>query len=179
MYLVEVVVAVGLSGIFVALITGMLSQNLALTTASQNQLIAGSAAELLIENAKITPYTVLSSFATNYPEPITLLVNLDQQGQPLPPVRQLPLQLDLTSTTSVYGTVNPFSGQSNPAAQWNQSTGNYFRGSATETFANAMSITGLASVLITVKVTYVDISSTSSKTTTRTAVVFANGATFQ
>ncbi len=184
LYLLEMVVAIGLSGIFVLLISGMLSENLSLVTASQNQLIAGSAAELLIENAKATPYVNLLGFISSSPSS-TLVVNLDQQGQPLPTVRQLPVQLDLVSNSNVYGSVNPFSGQIDSTAQWNQSVGNYFRGLATETFSDATALTGVPSVLITVTVSYSGISSQGNsstpytKTLTRTAIVFRDGASFQ
>jgi hypothetical protein len=95
------------------------------------------------------------------------------------------VQLDLVNDTNVYGTVDPFSGQCNSTARWNQSTGNCFRGLATETFADASAITGVPSILVTVTVSYAGISSQGSsstpytKTLTRTAVVFQNGATFQ
>lgn len=56
--LLEMVVAVGLSGVFVVLLSGMLAQTLSLSTASQNQILAGAIADGLVER--------LQSGAWNY-----------------------------------------------------------------------------------------------------------------
>jgi len=174
MYLLEMVVAVGLSGVFVCLLSGLLSQTLALSSASQNQLIAINSAEVLLENAKVTPFSVLQQQAGQ--PPIQLVVNLDQAGSTFPAIRSIPVQLDLTNPINIYGTVNGATGIVNASNQWVLNKGNYFRGAATLQVQDAVVPNDY--LQITVTVTYSD-SFGASSSVTRSAYVFQNGASFQ
>ncbi|HEY9731284.1 MAG TPA: hypothetical protein V6C89_05195 [Drouetiella sp.] len=77
--LVEMLVAVGLSGIFVVLLSGMLSQTLSLSTASQNQIVAGAIADQIIE--LIQHQNLSGNVAQTSPNPnYQLDVNKDAYG---------------------------------------------------------------------------------------------------
>jgi hypothetical protein len=168
------VISIALSGIFVVLLTGMLSQTLQFSTNSQNELIAANAAELLIENARSMPYSQLSIFATGLP--VTMQVNSPDGTLP-PTIRPLPVQLNLADTTTVFGEVNGLNGSIQPTGQWQigpPSMGNYFRGIATETISSPQVAGGLTYIQVTVQVSYISASGGSgiTKQTTRTASIF-------
>jgi hypothetical protein len=105
--LLEMVIAVGLSGIFVVLLTGMLSQTLSLSTSSQNQIIAGAIADQLAEQIQSGNFVPPQQLET----PITFP---DQSGLP-----NGPCQLDVAR--EIYGVFNG-------GTRWQATTGNQFRG---------------------------------------------------
>ncbi len=181
MSLVESVVAIGLSGIFVVMLSGMLSQTIQLMRTSQDELIAVKAAELLIENAKTTPFERLQELSLS-PQPFKLLVNLPNTSSP-PEVRKFPVQLDMSNNQKVFGTVDGNSGSVNSANRWTFPGGNYFDGEAIEEITDSTTATSnLPSFLVTVTVSYKSANSNGGVTYPRKVVrkahIFKDGARF-
>ena len=159
--LVEMAIAIGLSGFLVLMLSGMLSQTLLVSTTSQNELIAAQAAEELLENARVMTYsqiTTLASAPLNYitiGQPITFVVNQTQTGETMPSIRLAPVQLNLVNATPVYGEVNPSSTTLvNTGAKWGPGFGNFFSGTATETITGPFSSNGVSWYQIAVQITY-------------------------
>lgn len=63
--LLEMVVAIALSGVFVVMLSGMLAQTLALSVASQNQIIAGAIADQLVEQIQCSYRTTSQDVVVN------------------------------------------------------------------------------------------------------------------
>jgi type II secretory pathway pseudopilin PulG len=186
--LVEMLIAIGLSGVLVLMLSGMLSQTLLVSTVSQNELIAAQAAEELLENARTMTYTEISNLISQsyitVGQPMTFVVNLTQTAQPLLIIRQAPVQLDLTNTVVVFGEVNPSSTLLvNANAKWGPGFGNMFSGTATETVNKFTSGTLQGyeiDVVVSYNGTYANSGGTAnSKTLKRTAYVMKQGLNFQ
>lgn len=178
--LVEMAVAIGLSSFFILLLSSMLSQILRLSTASQNQLIASSAAELVIENAKLTPYEVLTEpTRVIQGAEYQLVVNKTSTSVDSFPLRTIPVQLDLIDNNIIYGSVNGTDGSLDISKKWTSSSGNYLRGTIIETITDASSKSGgLEAVEINVKVIFPFTEGSSEKTLSRSAIIFKDGARF-
>jgi hypothetical protein len=182
--LVEMAVAIGLSGFLVLMLSGMLSQTMLVSTASQNELIAAYAAEELLENARVMTYDEITNFIP-LGQPISFVVNATgtaSQTQLRP--TSMPVQLDLTSTTIVYGEVNPSNTLLvNTGAKWGPGFGNIFSGTATETVKpfKAGSLVGYEiDIEISYNATYaVKTGAQNTKTLKRTAYVMNQGLNFQ
>ncbi len=129
MSLVESVVAIGLSGIFIVMLSTMLAQTLQLMRTSQDELIAVNAAELLIENSKNIPISRLQSLSAEA-QPINLIMN-SPDSEPVPSVRSQPVQLDLQNANKLFGVVNASDGSLSLDNSWNKLRGNHFDGKAT------------------------------------------------
>ena len=156
--LVEAVVAVGLSGFFVLVLSGMLSQTLVTSTTSQNELIAANAAELLLENARTITYAeydqLISSGTISLNSPIQFQVNLTGNGDPTAPqIRLVPVQLNLTDPAAPIGAVNPLTGLFNNANAWSGASGNYFKGLAQE-IVSPVTLNGGLGYQIAIKILY-------------------------
>jgi hypothetical protein len=154
-------IAIGLSGFLILMLSGMLSQTLLVSTASQNELIAAQAAEELLENARVMTYsqiTTLSNSPYNYitiGQPITFVVNQTQTGETMPQLRLIPVQLNLASNTPAYGEVNPSSTTLvNAGAKWGPGFGNFFSGTATETITGPFTSGGVSWYQIAVQISY-------------------------
>lgn len=144
--LVEMVIAVALSGVFVVLLTGMLAQTMSLSVASQNQIIAGAIADELVE--QIQSGYLTSGVSVSFPESATT-------GR---------LQLDPANES--YGTF--LNGTFDPSRQWTVASGNQFKGNVQVT------VTGTNPRIFTVVVNYpVD---GGTKTISRFACQWTNGA---
>jgi hypothetical protein len=168
------------------MLSGMLSQTLVLSTVSQNQLIAAHAAEELLENARVMTYgeisTLVNASTINLGQAITFVVNADgTPSQTALRPSSLPVQLDLTDTSTVYGEVNPSNpGVINPGGKWLPGFGNYFRGTATET-VTANSSGGINWYEITIEIAYNGNTASNSPNTkklTRKAYIVSQGLDF-
>jgi hypothetical protein len=188
--LVEMAIAIGLSGFLVLMLSGMLSQTMLLSTTSQNELIAAQAAEELLENARVMTYSqitnLISTSVITPGQSINFIVNANgttSQTQLRP--TSMPVQLDLTNATTVYGEVNPSSSSLvNTATRWVPGFGNYFLGTATETVTGPINSGAVSWYEITVQIsyngTYADSSNAANtKQLTRTAYVVNQGLNLQ
>ncbi len=178
--LVESVVSVGLSGIFIIMLSTMLAQTLQLMRANQDELTAISAAELLLENAKTTTYSDLKALASSG-TPFILQINKETTSSPL---RIHPVQLNLEDVNKIYGAIDGNSGTLNQAKKWSISSGNYFDAEASETVSDSTAeTTNLDSVKVTVTIRYKPTGSGGgdpfSRKLVRTAYIFSEGARFQ
>ncbi|MDX2107649.1 MAG: type II secretion system protein [Candidatus Melainabacteria bacterium] len=182
MSLVESVVAIGLSGIFVVMLSNMLAQTMQLMRTSQDELIAVKAAELLIENAKTTPYERLQQLSAE-PQPFKFVVNLPDANS-FPDLRRIPVQLDLTNNQKIFGAVDGNTGTVNLASKWSLPGGNYFDGEATEEISDSTTTTSnFPSFLVTVTVGFkapnADKNVKYPKKIVRKAFIFQDGAQFR
>lgn len=101
--LVEMVVGVLVSSIFAAAVVQSMSQGLSLTSGAQNQVVASSMAQEVLDAARNLPFATLTSYQGSWP----LIVQLQQGDGPIncPPYPR-PLLLDnsnFTYGTSQYG----------------------------------------------------------------------------
>ena len=184
--LVEMVVAVGLSGIFVLLLSGMVSQTMLVSMSGQNQLIATNAAEVILENARVLSYDELQAAQVNAPlgQAIPLIMNTTSTGQ-INLLRSAPVQLDLVDTTIyVIPEVGGPTGVSNSIYWWTPTMGNFFHGTATVTIADGTPFTIAPSWKITVQIAYPGTTpaangSVNTKVITRSAYVFQYGGKLQ
>jgi len=176
--LVEMAVAIGLSSMFILLLSSMLAQTLRISTATQNELIASSAAEILLENAKLIPYEKLNgSSALVLDKNYELVVNKKASSFSDFPARTLPIQIDLIDNNTIFGSVDATQGNFDTSRKWTETSGNHFRGTAVETLTDATGVTGgLPAVEITVKITYPFTESSAMRTLSRSAIVFKDGA---
>lgn len=180
--LVEMVIAIGLSGLFVLMLSAMLSQTLLLSSTSQNELIAAHAAEELLENARTIPY---KQYEMSIPlnQPIVFLMNLDGSPFSTSLRSNMPVQLDLMNSTTVYGEVNPSAALLvNPATKWVPGFGNYFPGTATETVSSGTFPSSSGSIPyyeIKVQITYPSGTGASTRTLTRYAYIVNQGLSLQ
>lgn len=178
--LVEMAVAIGLSSAFILLISNMLSQTMRLATASQNELIASSSAELLLENAKNIPYDTLTDISlVQTGIDYDLVVNKKTTSVFTYPLRSIPVQLDLIDNNTIYGSVDATNGSIDLASRWTEDSGNFFRGKISENFSDASLKAGIPSVEVTVTVSYPFTESNSLKSLTRKAYIFKDGAKYQ
>ncbi|MCW5823250.1 MAG: type II secretion system protein [Cyanobacteria bacterium TGS_CYA1] len=178
--LVESVISVGLSGIFIVMLSTMLAQTLQLMRANHDELIAISAAELLIENAKTTPYSTLKNLASTG-TPFVLQINKKKSDSPL---RISPVQIDLEDSSKVFGAVDGSSGNLTISNKWQLNSGNFFDAEATEEVIDSTTETGnLDSIKVVVTVAYKATSANNtsaySKKLIRKAYVFAEGGDFE
>lgn len=101
--LVEMIVGVLVSSIFAAAVVQSMSQGLSLTSGAQNQVVASSMAQEVLDAARNLPYATLSGYTGTWP----LTVQLAEGGSPVscPPYPR-PLLLDNSNFTygsSQYG----------------------------------------------------------------------------
>ena len=179
--LVEMVVAVAVSSVIILAITALLSESLALSASGQNELIAVTLADLLLENARTMPYAALEKFADNSPRAI--LINSSTVGQQGPDIRKIQAQLSFVDDKCVYGEVDPLTGSLVTANRWNLNNNNSFRGSAYITVSDSTSITTVPSLKILVEVSSPGVYSSSkgealTKKVKRIAFVFKGGSQF-
>jgi len=167
--LVEMVIAVGVSAVFVLMLASLLAQTLRVSSNLQDQLYAVAVAEVAIENAKSTPFGVLNSYAGTGKQ--ELKVNLDNSPSVVP--RLPPIQIDLTSLATVYGAVDANIGQVEPVKKWTAENGNFFRGRVEETITNIKDKLGFDAVEVVVDVSY-SIGGKESKRISRSVIVLNN-----
>ena len=178
--LIEMTVAVAVSTTFILLISAMLSQILRLSTATQNQLIASSAAELLIENVKQIPWEILSNNSQIVQDSeYDLVVNKLSDSNFSYPFRTIPVQLDLVNGSKIYGAVGGSDGSYEPGKKWSDTTGNFFRGKAKQTITDAtLKAGGLPAVEVNISIQYASTEGGGTKTLKRNALIFKDGAPF-
>ena len=167
--LAEMVVAVGVSAVFVLMLSSLLAQTLSVSSNLQDQLYAVAVAEVAIENAKSTPFGVLNSYAGLGKQ--ELKVNLDNSPSSVP--RLPPIQLDLTSLDTLYGAVDAKVGQIEPDRKWTIESGNFFHGRVEETITNIKDKLGFDAVQVVVDVSYT-IGGKESKRISRSIIVLNN-----
>ncbi len=167
--LVEMVVAVAVSSIFILLLASLLSQTMAVSSNVQKQLYATAIAEAAVENAKNAPFAVL----TNYVNSGTQTLNLYSENNVANVPRLPPLQFDLLKTDTVFGAINPLTGQISDLSKWTLTNGNFFKGSIKETITEAKSLTAIDSVKVDIEVSY-DVGGKESKKVSRSVFVFKN-----
>jgi hypothetical protein len=186
--LVEMVVAVGLSGIFVLLLSGMVSQTMLVSMSGQNQLIATNAAEVVLENARVLGYNELQEAAQQNILPIGMTIPLmmnKTSAQNGPYVRTAPVQLDLFDQTSyVIPEIGGPTGVANPIYWWTPTMGNFFHGTGSITMVDGTPFTIVPSYKLTVQIAYPGTApaangSANTKVITRSAYVFQNGGKLQ
>lgn len=148
--LVEMLVAVGLSGVFVVLLSGMLSQTLGLSSASQNQILAGATADQIVE--LIQHQNMSGNLAETSPNPT--------------------YQLDVNK--DAYGIIS--NGTLDLSKRWTDTQGNQFKGTVTVE-STRTNIDNLPCTTYNVIVSY-PAETGGTKTVTRTTCVFDDGATF-
>lgn len=165
--LVEMVVAVGVSSIFVLMLASLLSQTMIVSNNVQKQLYATAIAEAAIENAKNAPFAVLS----NYLNAGTQTLNLYSDNNSASVPRLPPLQFDLLKTDTVFGAINPLTGQYIDSAKWTSTSGNFFRGTVKETVSDAKGLTAMDSVKVDVEVSY-DVGGKETKRISRSIFIF-------
>jgi len=180
--LAESVVAVGLSGLFLVLISTMLAQTLELMRTSQDELIAVTAAELLIENAKNIPFDRLDNLSQE-PQPFSLIVNIPDAGS-IPSIRPHPVQLDLTNSNKVFGVVDASAGSLKMDRQWNKIIGNHFDGEAFIELTRYLDPTlNVPACAVSVTVNFKSASANQSvrypRKISRKTVIFKNGVNWQ
>lgn len=150
--LLEMVIAIAMSGFFIALLSGMLSQTLTFSNTSQDDLIAQAAADLLVENARNVPYPVWSLGTATFV--MNKLTASDVGENP----RNFPVQLDFTDPTN---------------SNWATVTNFLKNATVTETVADGQPVTGLSSYQIDISVQYPV--SSGKKSLNRTIYVFEDG----
>lgn len=166
--LVEMVVAIGVSSIFILLLASLLSQTMTVSSNVQKQLYATAVAEAAIENAKNTPYSILADYVDAGSQTLNLYSDNNVTTVPRVP----PMQFDLLNSDTVFGTINPLTGQVSDAAKWTLTTGNFFRGSVKETISDAKGVTAVDSVKVDIEVSY-DVGGKESKKISRSIFVFS------
>lgn len=114
--LVEMVVAVSLSGVFVVLLSGMLAQTLALSSASQNQIVASAIADQVVEQIQHHGYLCGQGD-----------VGMSSTVGPLDSSLQINPSLQLDLSTNSYGTYKQ-GGTFDQSLRWTDTSGNWFRG---------------------------------------------------
>lgn len=176
-HLVEMVVAVGLSGIFLLLLSSILSEALRLGTITQSELIAIRAVDLLAENAINTPYATLQANKALASQTDLVVVETDTADKATistNPHRTRPVQLSLID--SMWGTFNPTTQGASLRPQWTKNNGNYFRGYATQEIEDSTGTFGQPSLKITNKVFFFDpsVQAGSPKIKKRVVYVFQN-----
>lgn len=167
--LVEMVVAVGVSSIFILMLASLLSQTMVVSNNVQKQLYATAIAEAAIENAKNTPYAVLSSYVNAGTQTMNLYSDNNVANVPRLP----PLQFDLLKVDTVFGAINPLSGQISDTGKWTLTNGNFFKGSVKETITDAKSLTAIESVKVDIDISY-DVGGRESKKVSRSIFIFKN-----
>lgn len=165
--LVEMVVAVGVSAVFVLMLASLLSQTMIVSNNVQKQIYATAIAEAAIENAKNTPFAVLSGYVNSGTQTINLYSDNNVGSVPRVPA----LQFDLLKTDTVFGAVNPLTGQFSDTAKWTSTSGNFFRGSVKETVSDAKGLTAMDSVKVDVEVSY-DVGGKESTKISRSIFIF-------
>jgi type II secretory pathway pseudopilin PulG len=154
--LLELVIAIALSGFLITMLSGMLAQTMSFSNTTQNDLIAEATVEELVDNARLLPYSALTIMpATDVP------VNAISGTELYPSFRPLPAQLSFVDTST----------------SWTQSTNFLKDSTATETISDASGLTGIAgSYQITIALTYP--AQTGKKTITRSVFAYPNGGQF-
>jgi hypothetical protein len=171
-HLVEMVVAVGLSGIFIAVLSGMLSENLRIGTTTTNDLIANQILDELEENTLNTPYETLKN---NLPGTTQLVVVAENESQAAQQktqaLRKIPLQQNLAHTSIIWGAVDPITGQFDINNRWIAGRGNFFRGTASQTIEDTGGTMGSEALKVTFTVTFSN-STTNTGTRQRTRAIY-------
>ncbi len=177
-YLLETLVVITMTSIFILLISSLLSQVMRISTQAQNEFITASLAEVLIENSRATPYSVLSNPLyqnTTY----NVAINLPDTASYFP-LRTIPAQLNLNDDKTIYGAIEGTTGQLRLSEKWTPSSGNFFRGKATIKIENSTALTsGLNSVKVTVTVSYYNDSGILKSKQSRVAHIFEGGSNFR
>ncbi|RTL45154.1 MAG: hypothetical protein EKK48_03605 [Candidatus Melainabacteria bacterium] len=148
--LVEMLVAVGLSGIFVVLLSGMLSQTLRFATASENQILAGATADQIVE--LIQHQNLSGNLAETSPNPT--------------------YQLDVNR--DAFGIFS--NGSLDLSKRWTDTSGNQFKGTVTVQ-STRTALDNLPCTIYNVVVAYPS-ETGGTKSVTRTTCIFDDGATF-
>jgi len=132
MQLVEMVVALGLSGVFIVLLSQMMSENMRLGTATATDQMATAAMDSLEENMLNMPYGQIEN-SSNQQIPVVIEDETDIAMFAFVDVRKIPMQQNLKDQILVWGGFNPFTKSIDPTNQWKKGTGPYFRGTLFKT----------------------------------------------
>lgn len=128
MQLVEMVVALGLSGVFIVLLSQMMSENMRLGTATATDQMATAALDSLEENMLNMPYGRVVAQPASEQIPIVFENPDDASFLLTSQIRKIPLQQDLTNATTIWGGFNPFNKQIDTANRWQKGKGTYLKG---------------------------------------------------
>lgn len=168
--LAEMVVAVGVSAIFVLMLASLLAQTLTVSGNMQKQLYSVAIAELLAEHAKKIPFEVLSSYANKGTQSINVYADNNVADVP----RLLPAQFDLNSSDTIFGAVNASSGAVTAVSKWTITSGNFFKGTVSETITDVSDKVGLECLEVTISIGYAT-TGKESKRISRSILVFRSG----
>jgi hypothetical protein len=169
------VVAVGLSGTFLVLLSSLLAEALRLGTITQSELIAIKSVDLLAENALNTPFQTLQENRNSTNQVDLIVVETDPTDQSTistNPHRARPVQLSLIQNDSIWGSFNPITGTLSFDNRWTKTKGNYFRGHAFQEISDSSGTLGLPSFKVTNRVYYSN--SATSQFKERIVYVFKN-----
>jgi type II secretory pathway pseudopilin PulG len=128
MQLVEMVVALGLSGVFIVLLSQMMSENMRLGTATATDQMATAALDSLEENMLNMPYAQVAASPATEQIPVVYEDDTDKVIATTSFIRRIPLQQDLTNQNIAWGEFNPFLKQIDISSRWQKGKGPYFRG---------------------------------------------------
>lgn len=170
----EGLVSVGLAGIFIAILSSMLSENLRMGPATYNDLVANQILNNLEEGALTSSYDALSSQITSNPPLVAVATGKNPNESLLPSskVRRIPIQLDLTNPNLKWGSLDRNSKTLDLSNAWSGDKGNYFKGSVFEAIEDGTPETSIPSVKITYTVTFNDSSNASSPGRKRSRVMY-------
>lgn len=152
----EGLVSVGLAGIFIAILSSMLSENLRMGPATYNDLVANQILNNLEEGALTAQYESLAAQIGKSP-PLVITKTGTGVGEAQltnSKVRRIPLQIDISDPTLLWGSLDRSTHTINPNNAWKNNSGNYFRGVAYETIEDGTSETTIPSIKITYTVTF-------------------------
>ena len=155
MQLVEMVVALGLSGVFIVLLSQMMSENMRLGTATATDQMATAALDSLEENMLNMPYAQVAASPATEQFPIIFGDANDQLTVSNSEIRKIPLQQDLTSSTVTWGGFNPFTKQIDITNAWRKGSGPYFRGTMLKSI-EFQDLNGINSRKVTITLKYSD-----------------------
>lgn len=167
MQLVEMVVALGLSGVFIVLLSQMMSENMRLGTATANDQMATAALDSLEENMLNMPYAQVAASPATEQIPVVFEDEADKAILTTSQIRRIPLQQDLTNLQVVWGGFNPFTKQIGTQSRWEKNAGPFFKGTLYKTTTSAI-LGNVPATKVTLKLQFFDKSQNSVGVKTRT-----------
>jgi hypothetical protein len=142
MQLVEMVVALGLSGVFIVLLSQMMSENMRLGTATATDQMATAALDSLEENMLNMPYAQVDAPSLNEQMPVVFENDADRTILQFSKIRKIAMQQRLGDQSFIWGGFNPFTKQIDLTNCWKKDSAPYFRG----TIYKSVSLTTLGAL---------------------------------
>lgn len=167
MQLVEMVVALGLSGVFIVLLSQMMSENMRLGTATATDQMATAALDSLEENMLNMPYAQVKASPATEQIPVVFEDESDKMISQNSSIRKFPLQQDLTDQELTWGGFNPFTKQIDIASRWQKGNGPYFKGMLFKT-VNQTTINSCPALQVTLSLQFMNKSQGAQGVKTRT-----------